>query len=112
RACFVGSVADRYKRLQRKTLQITGIASRGQRDEPMVQFGVFYLCSSNPDGSKRRPGAICQARSQSFKRCRKRLVAWILHLSATDPPNYGTRGQTHYRTTTFQTGSKEPQPRS
>jgi hypothetical protein len=53
-----GSVADRYKRLQRKTLQLTGIASRGQRDEPMAQFGVFYLCSSNLDGSKRRPGAI------------------------------------------------------
>ena len=27
---------------------------------------------------------------QSFKRWRKRLVAWILHLSATDPPIHGT----------------------
>jgi len=35
---LAGSVADRYNRLQRKTLHLTGIASRGHRDEPMVQF--------------------------------------------------------------------------
>ncbi len=43
-----GSVANRYKRLQRKTLHLTGIASRGHRDEPMVQFRVLYLCSGEP----------------------------------------------------------------
>jgi len=37
-ALFWGSVANSYKRLQRKTLHLTGIASRGRRDEPLVQF--------------------------------------------------------------------------
>src|SRR5260370_38881126 len=38
RNAWVGSVADRYKRLRRKTLHLTGIASRRRHDEPMTQF--------------------------------------------------------------------------
>jgi hypothetical protein len=37
-ALFWGSVTNRYKRLQRTTLHLTGIASREHRDEPMVQL--------------------------------------------------------------------------
>lgn len=84
-ALQLGSVADRYKRLQRKTLHSTGIASRGHRDEPWFNFECFIYARRTWNGSKRRPEAICQARSQSFQRWRKRFVTWILHLSATDP---------------------------
>ena len=81
-----GSVADRYKRLQRKILHSTGIASRGRRDEIHGSIlSVLSMLGEHGIGPNVVQEPFCQARSQSFKRWRKRLVAWILHLSATDP---------------------------
>jgi hypothetical protein len=63
-----GSVADRYKRLQRKLSFNGHSVERTSRRDPWFNFECFIYARRTWNGSNRRPGAICQARSQSFKR--------------------------------------------